>query len=187
MTIARRLSVIGVPIALCLAGSSLVAQVTGDRLAGASREPQQLAHLFRHLRRPPVLAARSDHPHERRAPGAAVGVPDPRSRLARDDAAGHRRRDVPRRRRRTTPTRSTSVPAGRSGTTSARCPRRCPSVAARRTGASARSAISCSWARSTPTSWRSMPRPAASAGTSRPPKPTRATASRAPRSSSRTR
>ena len=31
-----------VPIALCLAGSSLVAQqVTSDRLAGASREPQQ--------------------------------------------------------------------------------------------------------------------------------------------------
>ena len=41
MMFARRLSVVGVPIALCLAGSSLVAQVTGDRLTGASREPQQ--------------------------------------------------------------------------------------------------------------------------------------------------
>ena len=40
MTIVRRLSVVGVPIALCLAGPSLVAQVTSDRLAGASSEPQ---------------------------------------------------------------------------------------------------------------------------------------------------
>jgi alcohol dehydrogenase (cytochrome c) len=42
MTIARRFSVVGVPIVLCLAGSSMAAQqVTSDRLAGASREPQQ--------------------------------------------------------------------------------------------------------------------------------------------------
>ena len=170
MTIVRRLSVVGVPIALCLAGSSLVAQqVTSDRLTSASHEPQQLAHLFRHVRRPTVLAARSDHAHERRAPGAPVGVPDPRSRLARDDAARHRRRDVPH-----------DAPEPRLRD---RRPHRPAAVALRAHAAqgdvpllrpaeprdSARSAISCSWARSTPMSWRSMRRPAASAGTSRPP------------------
>ena len=51
--------------------------------------------VFGRLRRQPVLAARSDQPHQRAASLAAVGVSDRRARPSRDDAAGDRRRHVP--------------------------------------------------------------------------------------------
>ena len=168
--IARRLAVIGVPIALCLAGSSLVAQVTGDRspaprASRSSGSPMPAPTTANGSRRSTRSTARTS--------GAWRSSGCSRRRvqgLARDDAPGHRRRDVPddapeprlRDRRPHRPAALALRARAAQGDV--------PLVAVRRTGDSARSAISCSWARSTPTWWRSMPRPAASAGTSRPPR-----------------
>ena len=108
--------------------------------------------VFGRLRRQPVLAARSDQPHQRAASLAAVGVSDRRARPSRDDAAGDRRRHVPD---------DAAEPRVCGGHAHRPAALALPADAAERDVAllrsaeprlRARSATACSWARSTRTS-----------------------------------
>ena len=177
-------SVIAIAARALVSRQAVHGRGAGD--AGSARQRRAraaaVADLFRHLRRQPLLAARSDQPHQRRSASRCSGCFRPAC------AARHE----------TTPLVIDGVMYLTTPQNHAFAHRRAhrpPAVALRAHAAERDVALlrpaeprlrrarrsCCSWARSTPTSWRSTRRPAACAGTSRPPTPTRATASPARR------